>query len=226
MGLSYRDGQEFIGQARPLIERQDTEGLIAYLGRSWPRDRLIALLNCQNNDAAKTALVCLSILGTMADCPTIAALLHREDAATVSFAEIALRSIWLRAGDAQANIALNRAVQLISQERYTDAAERLTQLIVRCPDFAEPYNQRAIVRLLQDHYARAIEDGQQSLMLNPYHFGAMVSLGHCHAAQGHFRSALHMYRAALRVHPRLEGIPELIQQVGQCLPQQRVTDKF
>lgn len=225
MDLSYRDGQEFVGRVRPLIERQDTEGLIASLGRSWPRDRLIALLDCPHDDAIKTTLVCLSLVGTMADCPAIANVLHHQDPASVSFAEIALRCIWFRAGDTKANIALDRAVKLISQERFAEAAERLTKLIVRCPDFAEPYNQRAITRLLQDHYAQAIEDGQQALALNPYHFGAMVSLGHCYAAQGEFQLALNMYRAALRIHPQLEGIPDLIHQISQCLPRPSVSGK-
>jgi len=225
MSLSYRHGQEFIGQVRPLIERRDTDTLIAHLARAWPHDRLTALLGCRHEDAAKTALVCLSLIGTMADCPAVAGILHHDDEAAASFAEFALWSIWFRAGDRQANVALNRAVQLISQNRYAAAAERLTKLIVRCPEFAEPYNQRATTRLLQDYYTQAIEDGRQVLQLNPYHFGAMVSLGHCYAAQGRFRPALHMYRAALHVHPRMQGIQELIQQICQCIPRQRISGK-
>jgi len=223
MSLSFRHGQEFIGQVRPLIERQDTDTLIACLARSWPRDRLTALLNCRHEDAAKTALVCLSLVGRMADCPAIAGILHHEDDAAASFAEYALWSIWFRAGGPRAHVALNGAVQLISQERHTAAAERLTELVTRWPEFAEPYNQRAIVRLLQDHYAQAIEDGRQVLQLNPYHFGAMAGLGHSYAAQGRFPQAIHMYHAALQVHPRMKGIPELIQQISQCIPRPRTS---
>ncbi len=217
MSLSWIQGQELVRDVRPILEQRDAAALVRHLERYWPADRLAELLGCGNADAEKTALVCLAMTGSMAHGARVARVLHSSDPAAVGFAEYALWSIWLRAGDDEANASLHAAVQLIGEECLELAVERLTELIARCPRFAEAYNQRAIALFLQGEYAQAAEDCTRTLRLNPYHFGALAGLGHCHAAQGRLESAFNAYLATLQLHPRLEGIRQSLQQIEQGL---------
>jgi len=89
--------------------------------------------------------------------------------------------------------------------------------VVRCPTFAEAYNQRAIVLFLLGRYEQAAEDCLRALRLNPYHFGAMAGLGHCHASLGRWERALEAYHRTLQLHPRAEGIRQSIRQVQEAV---------
>lgn len=208
---------DFVSQLTPLIERHDTEGMLACLDRFWPHDSLMEMLSSDEPDAVKIALVCLAFVGRMSDTPRIARLLHSPDSAASSYAEHALWSIWFRSGDEIHNIDLTRAVGLIGHDRFEDAIEQLDALIAMAPRFAEAYNQRAIACFLIGEYDRATEDCKQALRLNPFHFGAMAGLGHCYATAKKLAAAMEAYRAALAIHPRLEGIRQSIQCIRECL---------
>ena len=100
MMVSYTHGREFVRQVRPFLERCDAEALARYLRRDWPNERLCSLLGCGHDDAVNVAVVCLSLMGTMADTHAVAALLQDGDAETARLAEHALWSIWFQ-GQAQ-----------------------------------------------------------------------------------------------------------------------------
>ena len=217
MDGSDRISADFVSQLTPLIERHDTEGLLACLARQWPRESLLEVLSGDDPDAVKIALVCLGFVGRMSDTVQIARLLHSRDSAAVAYAEHALWSIWFRSGEEVHNLGLARAVSLISHDRFEDAIEQLDALIAEAPRFAEAYNQRAIACFLAGEYDRAAEDCKQALRLNPLHFGAMAGLGHCYASSERLAGALEAYRAALAIHPRLEGIRQSIDCLHECL---------
>lgn len=217
MHLSFSHGREFVSQIRPYLERHDPEGLLRHLERHWPVDQLRLLLETQNTEAIKVALVCLSMTGDMLDNARIAPFLGDEDSMTAALAEHAMWSIWFRGHDEIAGCELTRAVQLLSQNRLNSAVRCLNRLIKYRPDFAEAYNQRAIAYFLKEAYDRSIEDCEQALRLNPYHFGAMAGIGHCHAAMGRLECALAAYTRSLQMHPRLEGIRQSIRQIREKL---------
>lgn len=215
MDLSYRHGQEFIGQVRPMLERCDIDGLVGFLSQFWPPSQLVGLLCCGDRDATHTALICLALTGTMAESPAITGMLYTADEKTAEFAEQALWSIWFRAGDEQANRTLSIAVRMLSQEEYAEAIEWLSILALRRPQFAEVFNQRATARFLAGQYEEAMRDTKTALRLNPLHFGAMATEGHCHAALGRADCAVEMYHAALQINPRMGTVREALQQVWE-----------
>lgn len=210
-------GADFVNELTPLIERHDTDALLAFLDQHWPRESLLEMLSSDNMDAVKVALVCLAFVGRMSDTSRIAPLLHSHDAAAIACAEHTLWSIWFRSGDDAQNVRLTQAVDLIGRDRFSDAIEQLDLLIARAPRFAEAYNQRAIACFLAGEYDRAAEDCRHALRLNPFHFGAMAGLGHSYAASRKLAAAMQAYRAALAIHPRLEGIRQSITCIRRCL---------
>ncbi len=172
--------------------------------------------------ASSTAnLVCLALTGTMSESPPIAAMLHDEDATTTAFAEQALWSIWFRASDEQANRTLSLAVRIMVRDEYLPAIEWLSILALCRPEFAEAFNQRAVARFLVGQYEQAVRDTGSALRLNPLHFGAMATQGHCHVAQGEPMLGVEMYHAALQIHPRMEGIRETLEEVWSRMQRQQ-----
>jgi tetratricopeptide (TPR) repeat protein len=151
-------------------------------------------------------------------------MLHDEDAETAGLAEHALWSIWFRAGTPQANLCLTRAIRLISEGHLDRGIRLLDAIIEEHPDFAEAYNQRAIAKFLQGEYEQVVADCEETLRLNPHHFGASAGLGHSYAARGLLDLALGAYRRTLGIHPRLEGIRQSMQQIRKCMARARAAD--
>lgn len=184
-------------------------------------DGLTALVACEVGDMQCAAVVCLGMKGTMRQCPVLARLLHQEDARLVALAENSLWQIWMRAGSDYGNTVLARAVNLIGQERYEQALRVLDGLCGAEPGFAEARHQRGIVLCSLGRVAEAAEAFREALRRNRYHFSAAVNLGHTFAERSDLLAALRHYRYALRLHPRLEGIPEVVRELEVALGRQR-----
>lgn len=222
--ITSANGRQFVCRLRPVFERSDVVELLRFLSEHYSPSELTDLLSCEDHEVVNTSLVCLSFSGTMADSPTIARLLHHHDSSTVGFAEHALWSIWFRTADPLSNAALYRAVQIISENAYCAAIEHLTLLIQQKQDFAEAYNQRSIAHFLAGDYETAIADCEQTLRLNPHHFGALATLGHSHAAMGNVSAAQNAYRAVLGLHPRLDGIKQSLESIAELTHQRAMGD--
>ncbi|HOA72494.1 MAG TPA: tetratricopeptide repeat protein [Phycisphaerae bacterium] len=221
---TYSSDQQFVELMRPILETGDFELLARHIRREWPNSALRELLFCENEDAVKVALFCLSLTGTMEDCPAIACLLRHNDRFIVNLAENTLWSIWFRAGGDQANCGLRQAVRMMGETRLEEARVLLSRLIHRYPDFAEAYNQRAIVHFLQGNYSKARRDLLEVLRRNPVHYAALAGLGHCYAASGRWEKALAWYERTARVHPGAEGLREAISELNRLIAESRRPD--
>ncbi len=92
----------------------------------------------------------------------------------------------------------------------TQAEALLTELIKDQPDFAEAWNRRAVLYYTLGEYEKSKNDCEQVIKLNPVHFGAFYGLGLCHAALGHYRSAIQVFQKALEIQPYALVIQKLI----------------
>ena len=93
----------------------------------------------------------------------------------------------------------------------------LNDLIGRAPQFAEAYNQRAIVHFRLDQFDRSAADCEAALKLNPQHFGAQAGRGQCFLRLRKHRAALRAFKVALRINPRLEGVAEAVKTLENTL---------
>jgi tetratricopeptide (TPR) repeat protein len=128
-------------------------------------------------------------------------------------AEHALWSVWFRGGTPQANHELARGAQAIERRAFDHAIQHFSRAIEMCPDFAEPYNQRALANYLREHYEASVGDCEKAVERMPCHFGALAGLGHCYAHLGKPREAIDAYERALAVNPHLECIHQTIEQL-------------
>lgn len=214
---TYSTDREFVNLLRPILETGDFELLVRHIQREWPNSRLRELLFCENDDAIKVALFCLSLIGKMEDAANVACLLKHDDPFVSKLAENALWSIWFRAGGEAGNCQLRRAVKLVGEDRLECASTLLDRIIEDLPEFAEAYHQRSIVHFLLGNYAQARHDLLAVLRRNPLHFAAMAGLGHCCAAAGKLEKALGWYERAIRIYPRADGLQQAIRELNELL---------
>ncbi|HUU82974.1 MAG TPA: tetratricopeptide repeat protein [Phycisphaerae bacterium] len=210
-------GHDLVSSTVHYFRHYDVEGLACELREHWTTEELVLLLASDRDDTVKVAAACLGVVGTFRDCAALARTLNHDDALVVSMAEHALWLIWLRHPDADIRRDLHVAVRLIDHNRERHAVERLSEVIARAPDFAEAYNQRAIAYCFIDRPLEAIADYKRTIRLNPHHFAALAGMGHCLVQLNRFHEALQAYRAALNIHPRMDGVRQSIRQLSSIL---------
>lgn len=184
-----------------VAERYNEGTLLRVLGSTDPRTR-------------RAALLALGLLGSMEINAALAARLHDEDADVCRAAADALWSLWFRADTPAHNDELQRLSRLRDREK---ALAGLDALIQKAPNFAEAYNQRAIVAFRLKQFERSIADCEKALDLNPHHFGALAGLGQCYLQMRKHRAALRAFRSALRINPHMDGVAETIRALENAL---------
>ena len=121
--------------------------------------------------------------------------------------------IWSRSGSASMDLLLERGEKAVEQGDYEVALDHLTALTDHAPDFAEGWNQRAVAYFNMGRYGQAVADIQRTLALNPRHFGALVGFATILEAMERPKQALEVYRAALAIHPHLDGIDDAVKRL-------------
>jgi tetratricopeptide (TPR) repeat protein len=175
---------------------------------------LVRLASSPDLRTRRAAVLSLGLLGTMAVNPTLASRLRDADQDVTRLAADALWSVWFRASTPENCDELRRILRLRDRQRMLEALEKL---IDRAPDFAEAFNQRAILYFRLGQYERSIADCEQVLERNPCHFGAHAGMGQCFLKLHKERPALKAFRAALRLYPGLEGIAEMVRTLESAL---------
>ena len=118
--------------------------------------------------------------------------------------------IWIHSGSASMDLLFERGQLAMEEQDYPKALEHLSALIDHAPEFAEGWNARATVYYLTDEYALSISDIQQTLILNPRHFGALNGLGLIFEELGNPEGAYKAYTMARELHPFLENVNEAL----------------
>jgi tetratricopeptide (TPR) repeat protein len=157
--------------------------------------------------ARRAAALALAFVGTMDSNAAVAAVLRDGDSLVQRFAADALWEIWFRGGSPEQNERLREAAA--NPDTAAGRAE-LDELVREAPEFAEAYNQRAIASFKRGEFARAAEDCEVVLRLNPFHFGAAAGLGQCLAKLGKKKAAIRAFRTALEINPALEHLRDTI----------------
>jgi tetratricopeptide (TPR) repeat protein len=157
--------------------------------------------------ARRAAVLAIGLIGTIDSNPAAATALHDEDSLVQRFAADTLWELWFRGGTPEQNRRLREVAE--NPDPVRTRAD-LDDLIRQAPSFAEAFNQRAIWFFKRGEYARAVEDCEATLRLNPYHFGAAAGLGQCLAKLGKPRAAIRAFRTALEINPALEHLRDTI----------------
>jgi tetratricopeptide (TPR) repeat protein len=96
---------------------------------------------------------------------------------------------------------LRKAQMLFDTGDVVSAEMCLSDTIRRYPDFAEAWNQRAVIYYSTEQYRKSIADCQKVVELNRVHFGAWHGLGLNYMALREYESAIASFHRALQIQP-------------------------
>lgn len=196
--------EDAIREFRQLVETRYSEGTLGRILSSSEDDR-----------ARRGAAFALGFVGTMASNALVASALRTDtDDRVRRYCVDSLWEIWFR-GD---NVPQGRELRLALS--LNDSALQLAALgdvIGMYPEFAEAHNQRAIVWFRRGQHGKAIADCEETLRLNPHHFGAAAGLGQCQLRMNRPHAALRALALALELNPALDHLADTIQSLRQTL---------
>jgi tetratricopeptide (TPR) repeat protein len=113
--------------------------------------------------------------------------------------------IWAETDDPQARDLLERGTTAMEARNFRVARTAFDELVRVAPGFAEAWNKRATLSYLTGDDMASIRDIEQTLLLEPRHFGALSGLGLIWLRLDRPQLALKSFEAALAIHPRLPG---------------------
>jgi len=177
--------------------------LAAGWGETLSREEALAQLDSRDSSERREGLARLAEVGTAEDVPYMLQRLHDHEPLVRGMAEQALWGLWLRSTDRTVNRLFQSSIQMIRQREIEEAIETLDEIISYEPGFAEAWNKRGDAYSHLGDYDRALADYQQTIRLNPYHFGAMQSCGEIWLERSDARRSAEYFRRALDLNPNL-----------------------
>lgn len=130
--------------------------------------------------------------------------------AAASVAEQEIWRLWFIGPNESITDQLNSASEALRHGDYAQAEERLTALILKAPNHAELWNQRAFARFLQLRLEDSLKDIERVLVLEPRHFGALAGRARIEAQLGRSDDASRTMGEVGVIHPwmaRMGPIP-------------------
>jgi len=191
-------------------------------GTNMSRQQALAQLHSASSTERREGLGRLAEIGTREDVPYMLQRLHDHDELVRGMAEEAVWGLWLRSNDRMVNRLFQSSIALIQQEEPELAIAKLDRIISYRPEFAEAWNKRGDAYLQLGDLDRALADYQQTLRLNPYHFGAMQSCGEIWLERSNARRSAEYFRRALDVNPNLQDAAMILHELEERLENDRI----
>lgn len=145
-----------------------------------------------------------------------------HDEAEAAHIEGKIWRIWMQAGKEDLNVLMRQGAVAMSSNDFDLAMESFNALIMLAPNLAEAWNKRATLYYLMRNFDASIADVQQTLALEPRHFGAIVGLGLMYDQLGDQPAALRAFREGLRINPHMAPIREKSESIARELKDRNI----
>lgn len=160
------------------------------------------------------------VMATQTD-PQLDALFSRlqatRDAGESEVLQNAIWSVWTTTDDKEAARMMAIGIIAMGQDRLDDALSTFDALVDLAPDFAEAWNKRATVHYLMGDLDASVADIEETLKLEPRHFGALSGLGLIYQDVEQWDAALRAFEAALKVNPHLPTVRASVESLRRKL---------
>ena len=110
---------------------------------------------------------------------------------------------WMESGSDAADLIMERAVNAQAAGRLELARALYDRVILIQPNYAEAWHRRASLFLEQQAVDEALRDLNETLRLEPRHFGAWAVLGGVLETLGARTEAVEAYQEALKIYPEM-----------------------
>lgn len=145
-----------------------------------------------------------------------------QDATALGQAEATIWDIWYESGNEDIDALLLEATELMGTGQLAAAESIYSRIIEAAPKFSEGWNRRATVRYYQRNYEGSLDDIEQTLKLEPRHFGAMWGLGMILGSQRDFQRAILAFERLLEIKPHASDARPRIELLKQELAKEAV----
>jgi len=108
---------------------------------------------------------------------------------------------WMESGSATVDMIMQRGVEAQMAGDNHTARLFYDRAILIKPDYAQAWFRRAGIFLAEENFPEALRDLNETLKLEPRHFGAWAGLGSIFEAMGANDQALEAWREALAIYP-------------------------
>lgn len=193
---------------------REIEHFARKVARCYNEGTLLRVTESPNPKAREASVFALGLLGSWNCNAQLASMLKDEEGGVRRVAVEALWRVWFR-GKLPQDAAFLRAA--LAQPCRGKVLEALSRLIRLRPDFAEAWNQRAIIHFQNRDFAASARDCARVVGLNPSHFGAQAGLAQCLMRMGRGSAALKAFRKAQRLNPHMDGVSSTIRLLEKAL---------
>ena len=144
---------------------------------------------------------------------------NRMEAHTI---EQEIWSIWFTGPDPEINEWIDQARDAVASGNVPTALELLERVTSKYPNYAEGWNQRAIMHFLLGDFESSLSDIARTLELEPRHFGALAGSGQCYLRLKMLQESLYAFEAALEINPWLPAAQQQVEML-RALLKERLT---
>jgi len=181
------------------------------------REAALDALKAPDAGERQRAVVRLAHVGRMDDVPALLAALRDVDEDVRAIAEQAIWIVWSRSGDPEADRLFGQGIDEMNAGRLEAGIATFGRVIRRAPGFAEGWNKRATLYFLAGDYEKSLQDCDEVMKRNPYHFGALAGYGQIYLQLRKYEQALDYFKRALAVNPNMAGVELQVRLLEQAL---------
>jgi tetratricopeptide (TPR) repeat protein len=145
-----------------------------------------------------------------------------HDSSELHEVEASIWEIWYDSGKSEIDVMMLEAAALIESGELAAAEATYARIIEKEPLFSEGWNRRATVRFYRRDYDGSLADIQQTLILEPRHFGAIWGLGMILGAHQDYERAIIAFEKLLEIKPNSEDARPRIELLKQALVEEAV----
>lgn len=145
-----------------------------------------------------------------------------NDASELVEVEASIWEIWYESGEADIDSQMLEAGALVSAGDLIAAESIYSRIIEQYPNFSEGWNRRATVRFYRRDYDGSLADIEQTLKLEPRHFGAIWGLGMIMGLQQDYQRAIVAFETLLEIKPNSQDARPRIEMLKQALIKEAV----
>lgn len=136
---------------------------------------------------------------------------------TIRTTENRIWEIWLQHANEDVEQLMSLGTERMNLQRYNDALLIFSQVIESYPDFAEAWNKRATLYYIVGNYEASLSDIEQTLALEPRHFGALSGMGLVFIQRQELAKARDAFEELIRVHPNSPNARENLELINERL---------
>ena len=194
---------------------------LSYSETELTREAALAAVEKGKAESRAVAAERLGAVGTMDDVKVLLNVLRDENEGLRALAEQSIWRIWARSGDASIDRLYERGIREMNEGSHIRAISTFTEIIKLKPDFAEGWNKRATLYFMTEQYDKSLEDCDEVMKRNPYHFGALAGYGHIHVEFNLPEQAIEYFKRALAINPNMSSIAKLIIRLQELKQERR-----